>query len=69
MVFGQFTAVPDDPANEERPVERLLQEVADSLGVPAFAGAPVGHVSEQWTIPLGAVAELDADARTLKIIR
>jgi muramoyltetrapeptide carboxypeptidase len=31
--------------------------------------APFGHVDEQWTLPLGAMAELDADARTLCVRR
>jgi muramoyltetrapeptide carboxypeptidase len=35
--------------------------------VPALAGIPLGHVNDQWTIPLGAHAELDADARTLHV--
>ena len=30
---------------------------------------PLGHIADQWTVPLGAVARLDADARTLTIER
>jgi muramoyltetrapeptide carboxypeptidase LdcA involved in peptidoglycan recycling len=28
----------------------------------------MGHIADQWTIPLGAIAELDADARTLHVV-
>jgi hypothetical protein len=29
----------------------------------------LGHVADQWTVPLGAFACLDADARSLTIER
>ena len=27
----------------------------------------IGHIADQWTIPLGAVAQLDADALSLTV--
>jgi muramoyltetrapeptide carboxypeptidase len=36
--------------------------------VPCIAGAPIGHIDDQWTLPLGALAELDADALTLRVV-
>ncbi|HVE79830.1 MAG TPA: LD-carboxypeptidase [Gemmatimonadaceae bacterium] len=69
IVFGHFTEIPaGDPASDGvRPIETLLNEVATEVGVPCVAGAPVGHVADQWTLPLGAMAELDADAGTLGV--
>jgi len=69
LVFGRFTEIPDDAANADRPLERLLEEVAARCGVPALRDFPVGHIENQVTLPLGAVAELDAGARTLTITR
>ena len=46
---------------------RDIREAAEVAGVPAIAGAPIGHIGEQWTLPLGAMAELDADARSLHV--
>jgi muramoyltetrapeptide carboxypeptidase len=69
VAFGQFTEIPPDPINEVRPLDTLLHEVAASLGVPCVAGIPMGHVREQWTFPLGAVAELDADELSLRVDR
>ncbi len=71
IVFGQFTDIPRDAPEEAlgvRTLDDVLGEVASSLGVPSIAGAPIGHVADQWTLPLGAQAELDADARTLRIL-
>jgi muramoyltetrapeptide carboxypeptidase len=70
LVFGAFTNTPERrPENGgQRPLDAVLQEVADQLRVPCMAGAPVGHIPDQWTIPLGMHATLDADAHTLAAV-
>lgn len=68
IAFGQFTESTDPIDGVTRPLDELLCEAADVAGVPAVAGIPFGHVRDQWTIPLGARAELDADARTLHVL-
>jgi muramoyltetrapeptide carboxypeptidase len=71
IVFGQFADVPADSPEESlgaRALDDVLGEVAGAANIPCIAGAPVGHVADQWTLPLGAAAELDADARTLRIL-
>jgi muramoyltetrapeptide carboxypeptidase len=67
LAFGRFTDIPAEPSDAARPVDRVLQEFADRCGVPAVAELPVGHVADHVTFPIGAAAELDADARTLTI--
>ena len=67
VAFGQFTEVPDDSTNTQCPLDRVLQATADRLGVPCISGIPMGHGNAQWTIPLGAMATLDAGARTLTV--
>ncbi len=69
IAYGQFTEE-GGRANATSPSrEQLLRETADLAGVPTLAGIPVGHIDDQWTIPLGAMAELDADAKSLHVIR
>jgi muramoyltetrapeptide carboxypeptidase len=65
--FGHFTDIPDDETNAERSLDDVLQEVADRAKVPCLARIPLGHIDDQWTIPLGAMAELNADAKTLVV--
>jgi muramoyltetrapeptide carboxypeptidase len=65
LVFGQFTDIPDDATNAERPLDRLLDEVAHQCGVPTLANFPLGHIDEQVTLPLGATAMIDGTAGTL----
>lgn len=68
IAFGRFTDIPVDEGYEARPLDSLLAEVAESCGVPCLANIPLGHVPDQWTVPLGAMAELDADAKTLNVL-
>jgi muramoyltetrapeptide carboxypeptidase len=70
IAFGQFTEIPaENDSDEGRPLLDLLQEVADRGSIPCLANIPVGHTTDQWTIPLGASAELDADSKTLTVLR
>lgn len=45
----------------------VLDNIIGSLGIPAIYGLTIGHTSNQITLPLGVMAELDADAKTLNI--
>lgn len=70
IVFGAFTAAPEEETGGgARRLDDVLAETARALRVPCVSDAPVGHISEQWTLPLGATATLDADAGTLTLER
>ena len=38
------------------------------LGVPAFQGSFFGHIADQFTLPQGVMAEIDADAGTIRML-
>jgi muramoyltetrapeptide carboxypeptidase len=66
IVLGTFSSC--DAADDAEPERRLAHVVVDrlgDLGIPVLQGAPIGHEGEQWTLPIGARAELDAAAGTL----
>jgi muramoyltetrapeptide carboxypeptidase len=70
IVLGSFTntgETEDASLGGERTVNDVLTEAARAANVPTICGAPIGHISDQWTLPLGRMAELDADARTLTV--
>ena len=67
VAFGHCTDCPDTTEDGTRTVEAIVTELADVLQVPTLHGIPVGHISDQWTVPFGAMATLDADARTLSV--
>ena len=68
LAFGQCTNCPEEADDGARTLDEVLHETADLLGIPCIAGIPVGHVPNQWTLPLGAAAELDVDARRLTVV-
>ena len=57
IIVGHFTDVPDHEDGERR-LDEVFAETADALEVPCVAGVPIGHVDQQWTLPLGRTAEL-----------
>lgn len=67
IAFGDCTHCPEDAGGGGRPLDEVLGELAHSLGIPCLAGIPVGHIPDQWTIPLGALATLDTGARSLTV--
>lgn len=67
IAFGQFSEGTEPGDVSSRPLDDVLLEAAGIAGVPAIAGIPLGHIDDQWTLPLGAAAELDADRRTLHV--
>ena len=67
IVFGECIRCPDDAGGGARPFDEVLGEIAAAVDIPCLAGVPVGHIDAQWTIPLGATAELDTASRTLTV--
>jgi muramoyltetrapeptide carboxypeptidase len=67
LAIGQFTDCPESTADGARPLSSIVTELAETLQVPTLLGVPVGHIADQWTLPLGARATLDASARTLAV--
>jgi muramoyltetrapeptide carboxypeptidase len=67
IAAGAFTDCPEESDDGARSVDEVLAETADTLGVPCLAGIPVGHIDDQWTLPLGRIAELDVEGRILSV--
>jgi muramoyltetrapeptide carboxypeptidase len=68
IAAGDFTLPADDNDSVDRSVDDVFAEVAEKLGIPCLSGLPVGHIEDQWTIPLGADAVLDAEKKSLHVI-
>lgn len=68
IVFGECTDCQESSASGSRELDEILTEIAELADVPCITGAPIGHIDDQWTLPVGARARLDADARTLNVL-
>ncbi len=67
IVAGDFRPPAGEVGDNYRTVDDVIGEVAEAAGVPCFSGAPFGHIANQWTIPLGAMAEMNTADCSLHI--
>jgi muramoyltetrapeptide carboxypeptidase len=68
LVTGDFRPPEGESAENNRLIDEVIFEAADEAGIPCLAGVPVGHIADQWTLPLGAMAEVDIGERRLRIV-
>ncbi|MDG5747770.1 LD-carboxypeptidase [Qipengyuania sp. XHP0207] len=69
VAFGQCTRCnPEENSEAGFTLDTVLDHHLGSLGIPAFAGANIGHVTNQQAMPHGVRVELDADARTIRLL-
>ena len=47
------------------PLDRVLEDHVGARGLPAWRGAPIGHVERQLTVPIGAAAGTVSDEDVL----
>ncbi|HEX2210826.1 MAG TPA: LD-carboxypeptidase, partial [Longimicrobium sp.] len=46
----------------------VVRDALGGLGIPVATGFPFGHIDDNWTLPMGVRARLDADAGTLALL-
>jgi len=68
VAIGLFTDMRKGAEGGTRAFDEVLKDYLDPLGIPAARGFPIGHVDDQWTLPIGTMARLDADAGTLHLL-
>ena len=69
VVFGQCTDCVDKGTSYGGfTLNDVLTQHLGSLGIPAYQGAWFGHIADQFTLPVGGLAEIDADAGTLRLL-
>jgi muramoyltetrapeptide carboxypeptidase len=69
VVFGQCTNCTGREANYSGfTLSEVLDQHFAPLGVPAFQGALIGHIANQFSIPVGIRAEIDAEAGTIRML-
>lgn len=68
VLVGRFTNLKRHIDDGSFGADQVLEHYFGPLGVPVLYGVPVGHIDEQWTIPLGVRARMDADAGTVELL-
>jgi len=69
LVVGQCTGCVEDTDDGFRTLKAVVRECAEVVGAPCVIGAPFGHIANQWTLPLGALATLHTREGTLTVHR
>lgn len=68
VLVGRFTGLGRHIDDGSFGLDQVLAHYFAPLGVPVLSGLPIGHIDDQWTIPLGVRARMDADAGTLELL-
>ena len=63
LIVGQFLDCGDPAA-----IDHLIKERFGFMNIPITAGFPLGHGTENTTLPLGILAEMDTDVMTLSFL-
>jgi muramoyltetrapeptide carboxypeptidase len=68
FVFGQCTNcnLGDEPSFT---LMQVLQHHILPLGIPAWYGSMIGHLKNKFTLPVGIEVEIDANARTIRMLK
>lgn len=46
----------------------IFSDYIKPLNIPAYRGAMIGHIPKQFIVPVGAMAEMDADTGTFRLL-
>jgi muramoyltetrapeptide carboxypeptidase len=69
FIFGSCSECgPGDGNFGALTLEEIFADHIKPIGVPAWQGAMIGHGQPQWTLPVGAEVEIDADAGTIRLL-
>lgn len=68
VVIGQFTKCEPGDGFGVLTLDEVFDEYFLPLKVPVYRGAMIGHIKRKFTVPVGALAEIDADAGTIQLL-
>ena len=68
VAVGRFTDLKRSMSDGALGLDEVLTTYFLPLGIPVAYGFPVGHIDDQWTLPLGVRARLNADAGELELL-
>ena len=68
FVFGQCSDCQSKNPASSLTVEQILYDYISPLGIPAFQGALVGHIDEQFILPVGARVCIDATQGSIRVV-
>jgi len=68
VVLGRFTKCEPGDGYGSLTLDEVFDDYFLPLNVPVFRGAAIGHIKRKLTVPVGAAAEMDAEAGTIRLL-
>ena len=68
VLVGRLTGLQRHMNDGALGVDEVLAHYFGPLDVPVAHGLPIGHIDEQWTLPVGVRARFDADAGSVELL-
>jgi muramoyltetrapeptide carboxypeptidase len=68
VLVGRFSGLKRHMSDGALGIDDVLDHYFGPLGVPVAYGLPIGHIEDQWTMPLGVRARFDAGAGTVELL-
>jgi muramoyltetrapeptide carboxypeptidase len=68
FIFGECTACRPSGGYGWLTMDQIFEDHIKPLNIPAYRGAMIGHIKQQFIVPVGGRVELDADAGTFRLL-
>ncbi|WP_407351171.1 LD-carboxypeptidase [Luteimonas sp. R10] len=68
FIFGECTDCDPGEGYGSLTLEQILDDHIRPLNIPAYRGAMIGHIRQQFIVPVGGRVEMDADAGTFRLL-
>ncbi len=68
VVLGRFTKCEPGDGYGSLTLDEVFDDYFLPLNIPVYRGAAIGHIRRKLTVPVGAPAEMDADAGTIRLL-
>ena len=68
VVFGECTECDPGGGYGSLTLSQILDDYLLPLKIPAYRGAMIGHIRQQFIVPVGGQVEMDADAGSFRML-
>ena len=68
FIFGECTDCTPGSGYGSLTLDQIFDDHIRPLGIPAYRGAMIGHIKQQFIVPHGGLVEMDADAGTFRML-
>lgn len=68
FIFGECTDCKPGDGYGSLTLDQIFDDYIVPLKIPAYRGAMIGHIREQFIVPVGGKVEMDADAGSFRLL-